>query len=255
MGKGFDLHGMRSIKERELPEVHRLLERCIARARAHHAFPTVTIESGIIAEIKKGSPSLGGISEVKPAGQAARYCRGGACALSVLTDGNFFGGSWADLWSVADSTDLPLLCKEFIFFEEQIDLAECLGADMVLLIARALEPARLRALYGRALKLSLLPLVEVHAETELPGVLDLGPACVLVNSRNLETLAREDDVAARAFAKLPEGIRGVWASGMGSAEEIAAVRERTGARFFLVGTSLMKSGDPEKLLEEMARVC
>jgi indole-3-glycerol phosphate synthase len=246
---------MRAIKERELPEVHRLLERCIGRQRARYAFPPESLESGIISEIKKASPSEGGINDVPPAAQATRYGRGGACALSVLTDGNFFGGSWADLWSVADATDLPLLCKEFIYFEEQIDLADCLGADMVLLIARALEPERLRALYGRALRLGLVPLVEVHSADELPDVLELGPRCILVNSRNLETLAIDDEAAARAFEKIPEGVRGVWASGIGSAEDVAAVRDRTGARFFLVGTSLMKSKDPEKVLKEMGRVC
>ena len=255
MRQGFDLHGMRAIKERELPEVHRLLAQCIERKRGRHAFLPASLESGIIAEIKKASPSAGGINDVSPAAQAKLYCGGGACALSVLTEGNFFGGSWADLWSVADATDLPLLCKEFIFFEEQIDLADCLGADMVLLIARALEPERLRVLYERVFRLGLVPLVEVHSAGELPAILELGPRCVLVNARNLETLAMEDDVAERAFAKIPEGVRGVWASGIGSAEDIAAVRVRTGARFFLVGTSLMKSDDPEKVLKEMGRVC
>ena len=255
MRRGFDLHGMRAIKERELPEVLRLLAGCIGRQRARHAFPPESLESGIISEIKKASPSEGGINDVSPAAQAERYGRGGACALSVLTEGNFFGGSWADLRSVADVTDLPLLCKEFIYFEEQIELADCLGADMVLLIARALEPERLRTLYDRALRLGLVPLVEVHSAEELPVVLELGPRCVLVNSRNLETLAMEDDVAAQTFAKIPEGVRGVWASGIGSADDITAVRNKTGARFFLVGTSLMKSKDPEKELKEMGRVC
>ncbi len=255
MPKGFDLHAMRAIKERELPEVHALLGRCIERKRASHAFPPVGLASGVIAEIKKASPSRGQISGAPPAGQAALYERGGARALSVLTDGNFFGGSWADLWSVADSTDLPLLCKEFIFFEEQIDLAECLGADMVLLIARVLSPERLRALHERALRLAMTPLVEVHSEEELPAVLGAGPRCVLVNARNLETLAIEEETAARAFAKLPAGVTGVWASGINGAADIAEVRGKTGARFFLVGTSLMKSPAPEKLLREMANVC
>jgi len=255
MPKGFDLHAMRAIKERELPEVHALLARCIERKRARHAFPPDSLASGIIAEIKKASPSRGEISGATPAEQAALYKRGGARALSVLTDGNFFGGSWADLWSVADSTDLPLLCKEFIFFEEQIELADCLGADMVLLIARVLTPERLRALHERALRLSLTPLVEVHGEEELPAALDACPRCVLVNARNLETLGMEEEMAARAFAKIPPGVSGVWASGINCAADVAAVRAKTGARFFLVGTSLMKSSDPEKLLKEMSDVC
>jgi len=140
MKDAFDLDAMREIKRGELPEIRSLLGRRIPRERPVIPFRCAPREdNGIIAEIKRSSPTRGDIRRVSPADQADLYISGGACALSVLTDSVFFGGSWRDLYSVALGSTVPVLCKEFIYYREQVDLAWCLGADMVLLIARVLS--------------------------------------------------------------------------------------------------------------------
>ena len=254
MKSGFRLSAMREIKEKELPVVHSLLTRCIVRTREVLPLIQPPGEVGIIAEIKKASPSLGVIRDVLPLIQSRIYREGGACAMSVLTDNSYFGGCWNDLRTVAGESDVPVLCKEFIFFEEQIDLAYSLNADMVLLIARALTDKRLDELYHHALSLSLLPVLEVHSPDELGPVLALQPDCLLVNSRNLETLAMDPDTALQTLKALPGGTRAVWASGIESAADVAAVRGKSDAGLFLVGSALMKSDNPGELIREMRNV-
>ncbi len=254
MKKGFRLSGMKEIKERELAGVHALLSRGIVRTRKVLSLNPPPGNIGIIAEIKKSSPSLGEIRKVFPPDQAEMYRAGGACALSVLTESDFFGGCWSDLFNVAEKSRLPVLCKEFVFFEEQIDLAHCLNADMVLLIAQMLPVARLGELYRHALSLSILPVVEVHAPEEIGPVLALNPEYVLVNSRNLETLGMDPETAMRTFRALPGGTRAIWASGIESADDIREIRKETGAGIFLVGSALMKSDNPGELIREMSNV-
>ncbi len=259
MKAGFDLNKMREIKREELSEVHNLLSRHISRERPVFAFEHPAREdNGIIAEIKRHSPSKkktrGEVCRISAAEQAERYIAGGACALSVLTDANYFGGSWSDLYGVARRSRVPVLCKEFIFFREQLDLAWRLGADMALLIARMLSRDELRDLYSHAVERGLVPLVEVHHSRELAEVLELNPELLLVNSRNLSSLAIDSATAERTFAEIPPGTTGIWASGINDAAGLAAVRAGTGARYFLVGTSLMEAEDPAKMLKEFSDV-
>lgn len=250
----FNLHEMRALKAQELPGLRNLLQRCIVRERVSYRLSEADGETSIIAEIKCASPSRGEINRVDSREQAGRYCRGGAVALSVLTDGNFFGGSWSDLYSVAQDVQVPVLCKEFVFFEEQIDVAWMLGADLVLLIARALEREELKKLYEHASCRGLIPLVEVHHPDELDAMMVLNPSHVLVNARNLETLQIESEIAISTWSKLPVGITAIWASGITTAEDLKKIKDSTGARFFLVGSALMESADPENLIRELRNV-
>jgi indole-3-glycerol phosphate synthase len=249
----FSLHAMKALKEAELPSIKRLL--CSHHVRTRPLYPLGKGTRGVIAEIKKSSPSRGAIRAVEPCEQAARYARGGAVAMSVLVDGNYFGGSWNDLREVGGAVDAPVLCKEFVFFEEQIDLAAACGADMVLLIARCLTAARLRDLYSHAAGFGLLPIVEVHCREEIPGVLDLDPAFLMVNMRNLESLEMDFYRGIESLKEIPEHITRISASGMDSAGAVQAIARGTGTGLFLMGTALMESSDPESMIQEITGVC
>lgn len=251
----YSLSNMKELKREELSGLRNLLARCIAREKEFFRLEGIPAKNGIIAEIKCASPSKGEIQHVDAAEQAQNYRRGGACAISVITDGNFFGGCWSALYQAANGVQLPILCKEFIFFEEQIDVAWMLGADLVLLIARTLESERLKELFEYAVRRGIVPLVEVHHPDELDSVLALHPSHLLVNARNLETLKMETDVALSTWSKIPKTITPIWASGIESREDMKKIKEATGARLFLVGTALMQAEHPEKLLKELCDVC
>ncbi len=251
----FNLAIMKELKAQELPGLRNLLGRCISRNRPIFHLEEKKDGTGIIAEIKCASPSKGEIKKVEIAEQARKYCYGGAIALSVLTDENFFGGSWSDLYCVTRNADMPVLCKEFVFFKEQIDVACALGADLVLLIARALENERMEELFEYSICRGIVPLVEVHHPEELDFVLTLRPTHILVNARNLETLQIETDRAFSTWSMIPEEITAIWASGIGSGEDIIKIKEATGARYFLIGSALMQSDDPEQFLKGLCNVC
>ncbi|MCX7678223.1 MAG: indole-3-glycerol-phosphate synthase [Spirochaetes bacterium] len=250
----FELSKMRELKEIELPGLRNLLQRCIPRQKPIYRLRKNEIENGIIAEIKCASPSKGIIRKVDSKFQAQGYVRGGAIAISVLTDCNFFDGSWSNLYQVAHSVPVPVLCKEFIFFEEQINVAWMLGADMVLLIARMLDKKELRNLYEHALVRGMVPLVEVHHSEELSKVLPLNPSHLIINSRDLGTLRIEYEVAKKTWKKLPSKIVKIWASGIHSVEDIKKIKYEVGAQYFLVGTAFMESDNPEEIVREMSGV-
>lgn len=208
----------------------------------------------VVAEVKRRSPSAGAINEaLDPAEQAARYAAGGAAAISVLTDGPHFGGSVADLRAAAARVGVPLLRKDFILAEEQIVEARAAGAAAVLLIVRALAPARLRALLSAAHGAGLEALIEVHDRRELDIALGAGGGIVGVNSRDLDTF--EIDVAA-AWALLravPADCVAVAESGMATRADV----ERAagfGADAVLIGTALSRADDPAALLGSLAGV-
>jgi len=251
----FSLAHMPALKRRELPGLRARLEASPPRSRALRGASVLTGKTGVIAEVKKSSPSAGRIADADPAARAAGYAAAGAVAASVLTDDSFFGGSWDDLYAAARAVDVPVLCKEFVRFPEQIDLAAALGADLVLLIASMLARRDLAALYRHALDRGIAPLVEVHEERELDAVLGLSPEVIMVNTRNLATLEMERETAFAALRAVPDGITRVCASGIESAGDVIRAREHTNARLFLVGTALMRAADPEGLIAELSRVC
>src|SRR3989441_1359295 len=138
---------------------------------------------GLIAEVKRRSPSQGAIREdLDPVAHAAAYERGGAVAVSVLTDEAHFGGSIEDLRRVAASIALPVLRKDFVIDELQISEARAAGASAVLLIARVLTPAQLEGLAGAVRQRGMMPLIEVHAPRELDAALAAGPGVVGVDA-------------------------------------------------------------------------
>lgn len=250
----FSLANMELAKIEELAAIKQALSVQPARKRKRYCLASPAGVS-VIAEVKRSSPSRGAIRDVDAVTQAVRYMNGGAVAVSVLTDGVHFGGSYEDLRSVASAVDAPVLCKEFVYFEEQIELAARCGADLVLLIARCLSPQKLSRLYRHALACSMEPLVEVHSRHELDAVLGLGPERLLVNTRSLATLAIDREEAIETVRAIPPSVEIVIASGIGSPNDVRCMALETGAKLFLVGSALMESNDPEGFLREVSSVC
>jgi indole-3-glycerol phosphate synthase len=201
----------------------------------------------IIAELKRKSPSAGYIGEVDDE-RIALYSRY-AAAISVLTDRTYFGGSFDFLEEVAMKSTKPILAKDFIIHESQIDVAYARGADMVLLIARILGKERLEALYRHARLLGLECLVEVHKAEELPDISTVRPRIVGVNARDLDTLSIDLDLAAAILKEVDAPVR-VAESGIRSRQDIERFSE-AGARVFLIGETLMKSRDLDAAFREL----
>jgi indole-3-glycerol phosphate synthase len=199
----------------------------------------------IIAECKRRSPSRGVLRvDYDPAAQAQTYARGGAVAISVLTEPSFFDGALDHLARVRAAVDVPLLRKDFVVDPYQLLEARVAGADAVLLIVSALDDERLRRLLAQARALRLAALVEVHDESELDRAVAAGATLVGVNNRNLRTLAVDLDVSSRVAARLPAGITAVSESGVRTPAEIARLRA-LGYSAFLIGERLMTSADAE----------
>jgi indole-3-glycerol phosphate synthase len=202
----------------------------------------------VIAEIKRRSPSAGALAAaVDPAGQARAYARGGAAALSVLTDGPFFGGSLDDLRAARAAVALPVLRKDFIVDPAQVYESRAAGADAVLLIAAALSPAELAELHALAGELKLTALVEVHHERELPAALAPRPRLLGINNRDLTSLAVDLATCLRVRPRIPAGPLVVAESGVESAADVARLKAG-GLDAFLVGSSLMRAPDPAAAL-------
>lgn len=208
----------------------------------------------LIAEVKRRSPSAGSIREdLDPASRAAHYADGGAAAISVLTDGPHFGGSVADLRSVAGRVGVPVLRKDFILSEEQVLEARAAGASAVLLIVRALAPARLASLCQFAADTGLAALVEAHTAAEIATALDAGAAIVGINSRDLDTFRVDVPAAWRLFALVPRDIVAVAESGMASVADVS-LAAAAGADAVLIGTALSAADDPAALARQLAGV-
>ena len=208
--------------------------------------------SKIIAEFKRRSPSAGIIRDDLTVNEIVRcYERGGACAISVLTDEEYFAGSIADLCAARSSTTLPLLCKDFIIDPMQVFEAAIAGADAVLLIAAALDEmslAELRTLAENELGLDAL--VEVHNSEELNRALNARAKIIGVNNRDLRTFQVSLNTSQRLIAEAPRGKIMVSESGLQSAESLVRLRE-LGFRAFLIGEVLMRAADPEKSLHNL----
>jgi indole-3-glycerol phosphate synthase len=201
--------------------------------------------AGIIAEFKRKSPSKGDINTTaEPATVARAYVKAGAAAVSVLTDGPFFGGSNADLAAVRQAIQQPVLRKEFIIDEYQVVEAKSLGADLVLLIAAALSPAEVKSLSDLAHSLGMEVLLELHDETEL-GHIAPDIALIGVNNRNLNTFETTLQTSFDLAERLPQDKIWVTESGLRHPLDVTALHI-AGYRGFLVGGSFMKTGNPEE---------
>ncbi|MFD1676338.1 indole-3-glycerol phosphate synthase TrpC [Alicyclobacillus fodiniaquatilis] len=207
---------------------------------------------GVIAEIKRKSPSKGVIqSSVDPVERAKTYAAAGATAISVLTDKVHFQGSIEDLIAVRQVVDIPVLRKDFIIDELQIDEAVAAGADAILLIAAALSPQRLRELSSYAQNLGLDVLLEVHDVDELDAALAAKPSVLGVNNRNLHTFEVDLATTERVIAALPHDTLAISESGIfGTAD--ARRMALTGARAVLVGELLMRHAKLADVANEVA---
>src|SRR5881628_3263427 len=178
------------------------LERRAAAAPPVRLFQEPTPDVGLIAEVKRRSPSQGAIrTDLDPVAHAQAYVRGGAVAVSVLTDEAHFGGSLQDLERVAAAVDVPVLRKDFILDELQIMEARAAGASAVLLIARILEPDRMKALAHAAQQWGLATLIEVHDAGELEPALAARPGVLGINARDLSTFVVDLEGAKQLIAR------------------------------------------------------
>jgi len=252
----FQLDMMRDIKSEEISEMTSIIEKIgIRKSPINNIMETLTDKINIISELKHSSPSAGNLSgELNDRDIIQSYITGGASAVSVLTEKVYFNGSYDHLQSVSSYCDKPVLCKDFVYFEKQIEAAYLCGADMVLLISRILEEITLKRLYDKIKSFGMTPLVEIHEEKEIENILFLKPDIVLVNMRNLETLEMDKRAGINTLRKLPSPITAISASGINSKDDIAYIMNETGTNNFLIGSSLMKSGDPEKMIREFKNV-
>ena len=205
----------------------------------------------IIAEVKKASPSKGVLSaEFDAARIAGEYRRGGAAAISVLTDESFFQGSLADLESARAAAGLPALRKDFTIANAHVIEAAAHGADAVLLIAAILTERELRDFREASARFGMAALVEVHNERELHAAVTAGSDIIGVNNRDLNTFEVTLDTSLRLAERMPEGVVRISESGIHDARDIKRLRG-AGYSAFLVGEHLMKSGDPAAALRKL----
>lgn len=211
---------------------------------------------GLIAEVKKASPSAGVICpDFDPVRIAKAYEAAGASCLSVLTDEQFFQGSLDYLRQIRDAVKLPLLRKDFIIDERQILEAIEWGADAILLIVAILTDEQLQAFHSLAIEAGLAVLVEVHDEEELVRALKISPLLVGVNNRNLKTfkvdLATTENLAAKLHAAKGAGQKLLVAeSGINTRADVERLK-KCGAGAILVGESLMRDGDVQAKVREL----
>jgi indole-3-glycerol phosphate synthase len=208
----------------------------------------------IIAEIKRASPSKGDISPGLDASRtAARYERGGAAAVSVLTDFTFFKGSLEDLKAARSVCTLPVLRKEFIISRYQVYEAAAAGADAILLIARILIAKKLDQLYALCRELGMDALVEIHTPEDARVVAACGARLVGINNRNLSTFETDLDIAMDLVSRLAPGQVPVAASGVLGPKDIQRNLD-VGIFNFLVGESIVRSNDPVRFIRELMGV-
>ncbi|MEO8578736.1 MAG: indole-3-glycerol phosphate synthase TrpC [Gemmatimonadales bacterium] len=209
---------------------------------------------GVIGEVKRASPSKGAINPGLQLDQQLRaYERGGAAAVSILTEPGRFGGSTEDLTNARDSVALPLLKKDFHVEVVQMFEARSLGASAALVIARAVPPARVRELMTAAADVGLEVLLEIRDERELDLALSLNAAMVGVNNRNLETLEIDPKTSLRILPLIPRDVVAIAESGIKSAEDVKRVAQ-AGADAVLVGSELSGSQDPESAVRTLTGI-
>jgi indole-3-glycerol phosphate synthase len=208
-------------------------------------------EIACIAEFKRRSPSAGWIAEHADVTATTRaYAAGGASALSVLTDGPFFGGSLADLAAAATACPLPILRKDFIVDRYQIVEARAAGADALLLIVSALTDAALSELLAATRAVGLDALVEAHDEDEVARAVRAGAGIIGINNRDLRTFTVDRELAVRLRARVPADRVVVAESGIREAADVARLRA-AGVDAMLVGETLMRAPDPAAVLRAL----
>ena len=206
---------------------------------------------GVIAEVKRASPSKGALATIAdPAALARTYAEAGARVISVLTEQRRFNGSLADLDAVRAEVDIPVLRKDFIVGPYQVHEARAHGADLVLLIVAALEQNALDALLDRVESLGMTALVEVHTEEEADRALEAGAKVIGVNARNLHTLEIDRTIFGRIAPGLPNDVLRVAESGVRGPADLLTYAG-WGADAVLTGESLVTSGDPQAAVRSL----
>lgn len=190
------------------------------------------------------------MAKLDPVEQALAYERGGADAISVLTDARYFGGSFDDLEAVRDAVRVPVLCKDFILTEYQVYEARARAADLILLIVAAMNDRPLIALHARALELGMTPLVEVHDQHDLARALALGAMLIGINNRDLSDFSVDLLTTEYLAPLVPDDVVTISESGIGARADVERV-VRAGARGVLVGETLMRSDDPARMVHEL----
>lgn len=210
-----------------------------------------TARPAIIAEIKKASPSKGELTaDFDAPAIAASYAEGGAAALSVLTDEEFFQGSNADLEAARAAVTIPVLRKDFTLDEIHVIEAAAHGADAILLIAALLDERQLRTFREKAERLRMAALVEIHDDTELKIAVASGARIIGVNNRNLHTFEVAIETAVRLAPWIPASVIKIAESGIDSRESMVRLQQ-AGYQGFLIGEHLMRSLDPAEALKEL----
>jgi indole-3-glycerol phosphate synthase len=206
---------------------------------------------GVIAEVKRASPSAGRLAPISdPAELARAYQDGGARIISVLTEERRFHGSLEDLDAVRSAVSIPVLRKDFVVRPYQIHEARAHGADMLLLIVAALEQPALESMLERTESLGMTALVEVHTEAEADRALKAGARVIGVNARDLKTLKVDRDCFARIAPGLPSDVIRIAESGVRGTADLLAYAG-AGADAVLVGEGLVKSGDPRAAVADL----
>jgi indole-3-glycerol phosphate synthase len=205
----------------------------------------------LISEIKFRSPSAGALSTVLSVAQRAQaYERAGASMVSVLCDASFFDGRFEHLSEARAACSLPLLCKEFVIDECQLDAAAAYGADAVLLIARCVDGKHLNELTQAARARNLEPFVEVVSDEESELAVAAGATLIGVNARDLDTLVMDATRTALLLAELPSNVTRVHLSGIAKPEDVRRVAD-SAADAALIGEALMREADPEARLRSL----
>lgn len=217
---------------------------------AHRLLPALSRPGiGVIAEIKRRSPSAGAIrAEIDVQAIARAYERSGASAISVLTEGPHFGGSLDDLVAVRDACGLPILRKDFVVDPYQLHEAASAGADAVLLIVAALQPSELSDLKEEAERIGLDALVEVHDERELAVALAAGAQLIGINNRDLRDFSVDVTRTFALLSEIPQDVTVVSESGISGSAQLDEL-QAAGVDAVLIGETLMRAGDPGAALQ------
>lgn len=248
-------------KEKEVAERKSLYPVKLLEQSIYFETPTISLQqyvkradkSGVIAEIKRKSPSKGDINPyVSVERTSIGYMQAGASALSVLTDNTFFGGSSEDLTTARKFNFCPILRKDFVIDEYQLIEAKSIGADAVLLIAAILDPVKLKSLCEAAHALQLEVLLEVHDEEELQANLEAKPDVIGVNNRNLKTFEVSTELSKRLIQYIPNDFTKVSESGIDTSATAADLRA-SGFDGFLIGELFMRSSRPEHAAMEFVK--
>jgi len=242
-----------SVKERSRAVPKEELRSRLETRADDRPFKEALVRPGVsvICEFKRRSPSAGDIRAGAEVSEiVGAYERGGAAALSVVTESSSFGGSVEDLLAARAACGLPILRKDFIVDPYQLLEAAVFGADAVLLIVAALEPRHLSELHAEAHSLDLDTLVEVHDSDDLEVALEIGVDVIGINNRDLRSLAVDIATTDELITDVPAGKTVVAESGYSNREEIDEL-ERIGVDAVLVGEALMRAQDPEQAVRDL----